>query len=56
MMTGEFAPVPMLGKWLRAPHQLRLVFLATWCCLSATLGWLGWHLLQQEGQLSAQRM
>ena len=46
----------MLGKWLRDPRQLRLVFLATMVLLSATLGWLGWHLLQQHTQLSAQGM
>ena len=46
----------MIPKWLRGPRQLRLVFLATMMLLAGTLGWLGWRLLQQDQQLSAQRM
>jgi signal transduction histidine kinase len=46
----------MTPEWLRGPRQLRVVFLATMLLLGATLGWLGWRLLQQDQQLSAQRM
>jgi len=46
----------MTSEWLREPRQLRIVFLTTMLLLAGTLGWLGWRLLQQDQQLSAQRM
>lgn len=46
----------MTSEWLRGPRQLRVVFLATMLLLTGTLGWLGWRLLQQDQQLSTQRM
>jgi Flp pilus assembly protein CpaB len=45
----------MTPEWLRGPGQLRIIFLATMLLLAGTLGWLGWRLLQQDQQLSAQR-
>ena len=45
----------MTHEWLRGPRQLQFVFLATMLLLAGTLGWLGWRLLQQDQQLSAQR-
>src|SRR5690242_5523346 len=35
---------------------LRTVFLGTMLLLAATLGWLGWRLLEQDRQLAAQRL
>src|SRR5690348_9885580 len=46
----------MTRAWHRGPRQLRLVFLATMLLLAGTLGWLGWGLLQQDQQLSEQRI
>ncbi len=46
----------MFGQWLRAPRQLRLVFIATMLLLSGTLGWLAWRLLDQDQQLLLQRL
>lgn len=46
----------MSGQWFRAPRQLPLIFLAAMVLLSGALGWLGWRLLQQDQQLSAQRL
>ena len=40
---------------MRHPYRLRFIFLAVMLLLAATLGWLGWRLLQQEEQLWAQR-
>src|SRR5215469_16699056 len=46
----------MTPRWLQGPRQLRFVFLGTMLLLAGTLGWLGWRLLQQDQQLSAQRI
>ena len=46
----------MVGKWLPIRRRLGLVFLAVMLMLAATLGWLGWRLLSQDQQLSAQRL
>jgi cytochrome c-type biogenesis protein CcmH/NrfG len=46
----------MVGNWLRAPRQLRLVFLAVMLLLTATLGWLGYQLVAQDRQRSAKRL
>jgi signal transduction histidine kinase len=35
---------------------LRIVFLSVMLLLAATLGWLGWRLLEQERQLASQRL
>lgn len=46
----------MSSEGLRAPRQIRVVFLGVMLLLAATLGWLGWRLLQQDRQLSGQRL
>ncbi len=46
----------MLPKqWIRSPYQLLWIFLSITSVLAATLGWLGWQLLQQDRALSRQR-
>jgi signal transduction histidine kinase len=50
------AQYPMVGDWLRAPRQLRLVFLAVMLLLTATLGWLGFQLVAQDRELSEKRL
>jgi len=46
----------MSSEGLRAPRQIRVVFLGVMLLLAATLGWLGWRLLQQDQQLLGQRL
>lgn len=46
----------MSSEGLRAPRQIRVVFLGVMLLLAATLGWLGWRLLQQDQQLFVQRL
>ena len=46
----------MLPKpWIRSPYHLLWMFLSITLVLAATLGWLGWQLLQQDRALSRQR-
>src|SRR5689334_13236232 len=40
----------------RSPRHLQFVFIATMVLLSGVLGWFGWRVLQQDEQLSAQRL
>ena len=46
----------MWDKWGRGPRQLRLVFLAVMILLASTLGCVAWWLLEQDQQLSTQRL
>lgn len=46
----------MLPKqWIRSPYHLLWTFLSIALVLTATLGWLGWQLLQQDRALAKQR-
>lgn len=42
-------------RWIRSPYHLLWIFLSITLVLAATLGWLGWQLLQQDRALSRQR-
>src|SRR5713226_3141100 len=44
-----------LSRWLRPPRYLLTLFLAIMLVLAATLGWLGWRLLEQDRALENQR-
>ncbi len=47
----------MLPKeWIRPPRHLLWMFLSITSVLAGALGWLGWQLLQQERDLSRQRI
>src|SRR6202008_1288444 len=48
------APIMSTRMW--GPRQLRLVFLAVMILLATTLGCVAWWLLEQDQQLSAQRL
>ena len=43
-------------QWLRSPRRLLGLFLAVMLTLGAALGWLGWRLLEQDRELSSQRI
>ena len=43
-------------EWIRPPRNLLWMFLSITSVLTAALGWLGWQLLQQERELSRQRV
>lgn len=45
----------MLNRWFRSPRYLLTLFLAIMLVLAATLGWLGWRLLEQDRALESQR-
>jgi len=44
-----------LSRWFRPPRYLLTLFLAIMLVLAATLGWLGWRLLEQDRALENQR-
>ena len=44
-----------LSRWFRAPRYLLTLFLGIMQVLAATLGWLGWRLLEQDRALESQR-
>ncbi len=44
-----------LSRWLRPPRHLLTLFLAIMQAMAATLGWLGWRLLEQDRALESQR-
>ncbi len=44
-----------LSRWFRSPRYLLTLFLAIMLVLAATLGWLGWRLLEQDRALENQR-
>jgi threonine/homoserine/homoserine lactone efflux protein len=44
-----------IRHWLRPPRLLPVVFLAVALVSGATLGWLGWLLLEQDAALAVQR-
>jgi signal transduction histidine kinase len=44
-----------LSRWFRPPRYLLTLFLAIMLVLAATLGWLGWRLLEQDRALESQR-
>src|SRR6266705_1408424 len=44
-----------LSQWFRSPRYLLTLFLAIMLVLAATLGWLGWRLLEQDRALENQR-
>lgn len=44
-----------LRQWLRPPRHYVVAFVGTALALLATLGWLGWRLLEQERDLADQR-
>jgi len=44
-----------LSRWFRSPRYLLALFLAIMLVLAATLGWLGWRLLEQDRALESQR-
>lgn len=46
---------PALRQWLRPPRHYVVAFVGTALALLATLGWLGWRLLEQERDLADQR-
>lgn len=46
---------PALRQWLRPPRNYVVAFAGTALTLLATLGWLGWRLLEQERDLADQR-
>ncbi|MGH9602309.1 MAG: hypothetical protein ACRD24_07950, partial [Terriglobales bacterium] len=45
-----------LNRWFRPPRYLLTLFLAVMLVLAATLGWLGWRLLEQDRALESQRI
>ena len=45
-----------IRDWLRPPRNLLVLFLGTTIVLSASLGWLGWRVLQQDRAVEAQRV
>jgi len=44
-----------LTRWFRPPRYLLTLFLGIMLVLAATLGWLGWRLLEQDRALESQR-
>jgi len=44
-----------LSRWFRPPRYLLTLFLAIMLVFAATLGWLGWRLLEQDRALESQR-
>jgi signal transduction histidine kinase len=42
------------GHWIDQPRRLLLLFLAVMLTIAGTLGWLCWHLLEQDRELSRQ--
>jgi signal transduction histidine kinase len=42
--------------WIRPPRRLLWMFLPITAAMIAALGWLGWQLLEQERELSSQRL
>ncbi len=44
-----------LSRWFRPPRYLLTLFLGIMLVLAATLGWLGWRLLEQDRALENQR-
>ena len=46
----------MRSDWFGARRHLRVSFLVITLVLTTALGWLGWRLLEQDEQLSTQRM
>lgn len=48
-------PIMLPRQWIRSPYHLLWIFLSITLVLAATLGWLGWQLLQQDRALSRQR-
>jgi len=44
-----------LSRWFRLPRYLLTLFLGIMLVLAATLGWLGWRLLEQDRALENQR-
>lgn len=43
-------------QWLRPPRHLLVLFVGITLVLAASLGWLGWRLLQQDRSLETQRV
>jgi signal transduction histidine kinase len=45
-----------LRQWFEPPRRLLGLFLAVMVTMTAALGWLGWRLLEQDRELSRQRI
>ena len=43
-----------LREWLKQPKHVLVLFVGITLALAATLGWVGWRLLQQDRTLEMQ--
>jgi len=48
--------MPRDQHWLRAGRRLLLPLITVALCAAAALGWLGWHVLEQDRALESQRV